>query len=45
MTTNGGDRYLTTKARGSQLGNWAPMTPALARRLSKLEGTVGNGIR
>jgi len=41
VTTNGGDRYLTTKARGSQLGNWVPMTPVLARELSILEGTVG----
>ena len=41
VTTNDGSRYLTTKARGSQLGNWVPMTSALARKLSILEGSVG----
>jgi uncharacterized phage infection (PIP) family protein YhgE len=41
VTTNDGSRYLTTKARGAQLGNWVPMTPALAKKLSILEGSMG----
>ena len=41
VTTNDGSRYLTTKARGIQLGNWIPMTPELARKLSILKGSIG----
>ncbi len=41
VTTNDGSRYLTTKARGSQIGNWVPMTPVLAKKLSILKSSVG----
>ena len=40
VTANDGTRYLTTKARGSQLGNWVPMTRTLASKLSILKGRL-----
>ncbi|MAE86036.1 MAG: hypothetical protein CMB80_25085 [Flammeovirgaceae bacterium] len=40
VTANDGTRYLTTKARGSQLGNWVPMTQTLASKLGILKGRL-----
>ena len=40
VQTTQGIRYLTTRARGIQIGNWQPMTPQLAASLSNVKGKI-----